>query len=181
MWTPSTRPPLAGAACDRTRGSATASSAVTELVVEPGAAIELPVELPPSLRGAGCTLDRVVLAHSSLENDLAIAVRAGDRVTPIATYSALRPATVGAPLERNLWAVQHEVGMPAPDAFAIVVGADAFPFGIGVRPDRESPDPPLHYRAPGDETAVATHDVPQAAVVLTLCGLPAGSVLDAVE
>jgi hypothetical protein len=186
VWMPSTDPPLAGAACDaalRDRaGLPPARAAVGMLTVEAGAAIELPVELPPALRGMGCVLESVVLAHAREDVAFSLAIRAGDRVTPVMSYTWLPAAEEGAAVgPRALAAIQHVLGLPAPDRFSIVVGAGDYTFAIGVRPARESPDPPLRYRRPGADEAAPTQQVPQAAVVLSRCGRPASAVLEALD
>jgi hypothetical protein len=67
--------------------------------------------------------------------------------------------------------------MAAPDSFSIVLRAREKAFGIGVRSDRESADPPLSYRAPGTAELAPTHLVAQVGVVLTRCGRPVDEVL----
>lgn len=52
------------------------------------------------------------------------------------------------------------------------------PFGIAVRSERESRDPPLTYRDQGATTSVPTHLIPQTAVVVTRCEQPADRVFD---
>jgi len=71
---------------------------------------------------------------------------------------------------------------PAPDRFAIVVRAVTRPIALGVRLDKEAPGyRPLAYRAPGATTAVPTHMVPRAAIVLSHCRRDAGAVLGGIE
>ncbi|MEZ4361595.1 MAG: hypothetical protein R3B48_15515 [Kofleriaceae bacterium] len=94
-WWPTVAPSLVG--CPRTATAppdlapAPVDSTLAELTVLPGAAIELPVTLPPSLRGARCRLDSVVLAHGEAPADLAIALRAGEVETPIVAYASMPP------------------------------------------------------------------------------------------
>jgi len=72
---------------------------------------------------------------------------------------------------------RHRVGVVAPDSFSIVLRAREKPFGIGVRSDRESPDPRLSYRAPGASESAQTHLVPMVVVVVSRCGRPINDIL----
>jgi hypothetical protein len=72
---------------------------------------------------------------------------------------------------------RHRVGIVAPDSFSIVLRAREKPFGIGVRSDRESPDPTLKYRSAGASEPAATHLVPLVVVVVSRCGRPITDVL----
>jgi hypothetical protein len=72
----------------------------------------------------------------------------------------------------ELVAYRHQIDIAAPAAFSIVLRARTQPFGIGVRSDRESPDPRLSYRAPGATELTPTHLVPQVVIVVSRCGRP---------
>ena len=237
---------------------------LAELVIEPGAAIEIPVRIPAVLQNSGCRIDSIVIAHGVASSDLAIAI--GD--TPIVAYDQLPPEAIddarivrdprtavtgdpelwpigakirfdgrsaedgtamvtlvepplpggpaapmiGPPPEPpppppqvaavdvsaapgaidvqvtepakppaspalELAAYRHAIGVPATDAFTIVLRARSRAFGIGVRSDRESKGATLGYRRANDQTATQTHLVAQVGVQLARCGRPLGDVL----
>jgi hypothetical protein len=77
----------------------------------------------------------------------------------------------------ELIAYRHQLDIPAPNTFSIVLRARELPFGIGVRSDRESPDPRLSHRAPGAGELTPTHLVPLVGLVVSRCGRPLGEVL----
>ena len=81
------------------------------------------------------------------------------------------------PRSLELIAYRHQIAIEAPNTFSIVLRARERPFGIGVRSDRESPDPRLSYRAPGTRELTPTHLVPQVGVVVSRCGRPLDEVL----
>jgi hypothetical protein len=236
-------------------------STLAELVVAPGGSIEIPVRLPVRLRGTGCRIESVVIAHGRDSADLAIDIVDPSGVKPIVSYQQLPPPTdrdnvkrivrdhsdavrgVWSPdrpppvvsmvvADRDLWptgavlklgsrgmdsfaavafeipkdreappeprhveppaeelppypqpkpleliAYRHSIGIAATDLFSIILRARERPFGIGVRSDRESSDPRLSYRAPGDADPMPTHLVPQVAVIISRCGRPLSEVM----
>jgi hypothetical protein len=277
---PQVAPSLIGHGCMAPRppappAMAPAGSTFAELVVEPGGAIEIPVQLPQALQGAGCRIDTVVIPHGKRSADLAIEIAIAGRMLPIVAYEQLpappedggapravvsdgsdRPRAIWAPdappgersttvtADPALWptgavlrfdgartadgaasvafeiepepeapsgapstdtpdapatpatpaaaptpppirqpaplelvAYRHRIDVAAPDSFAIVLRARERAFGIGVRSDRESADPRLLYRAPGDAESTPTRLVPQVAIVLSRCGRPVEEVL----
>jgi len=91
------------------------------------------------------------------------------------TSTTTDPPSVPPRLE--LIAYRHHIDIPAPNAFSIVLRARELPFGVGVRSDRESPDPRLSYRAPGAAEPTPTHLVPLVGVVVARCGRPLGQIL----
>lgn len=66
-------------------------STLAELVVAPGASIEIPVRLPPRLRGTGCRIESVVIAHGRDAADLAIDIADPSGGKPIVSYQQLPP------------------------------------------------------------------------------------------
>ncbi len=296
--------PLLGYGCTAPRrdpapamAPAGAGSTFAELVVEPGGSIEIPVQLPKVLQGAGCRIDSVLIPHGKRISDLAIEIANAGRMVPIVSYEQLPPppeegvsprtvvsdgsgrrAAIWAPAapsaesspaviaDPELWptgavlrfdgartadgaagvvfeiepepepppaeepaqpeppaepppppaapaanaqvepappegdslpepepeptappirqpaplvlvAYRHRIDIAAPDSFSIVLRARERSFGIGVRSDRESADPPLSYRAPGAAEPMPTHLVPQVGVVVSRCGRPVEEVL----
>ena len=117
---PQVGPSLVGHGCTAPRRApapamAPAGSTFAELVVEPGGAIEIPVQLPEALRGAGCRLDSVVIPHGKRVSDLAIEIAIAGRMLPIVSYEQLpappedgvSPRTVvsdGSGRPRAIWA-----------------------------------------------------------------------------
>jgi len=95
---PSVWPALAGPTCSPPQRAPLPlpppPSTLAELIIEPGAAIEVPVRLPPALRGVGCRLDSVVIAHGQGSADLVLEVASGgdgQAAVPIAAYAQLPP------------------------------------------------------------------------------------------
>lgn len=93
---PQLAPSLVGYGCTPPRRTplpvpAGAGSTFAELVVEPGGAIEIPVQLPRTLQGAGCRLDSVMIPHGKRVSDVAIEIASAGRVVPIVTYEQLPP------------------------------------------------------------------------------------------
>jgi hypothetical protein len=98
---PQVGPSLLGHGCTASRRapvSVTAGSTFAELVVEPGGSIEIPVQLPKVLQGAGCRIDSVLIPHGMRTSDLAIEIASAGRVVPIVSYEQLPP-----PSERGVW------------------------------------------------------------------------------
>jgi hypothetical protein len=79
-------------------------------------------------------------------------------------------------------AVRHPIGQPLPpsDTFTIALRAREDAFSIAVRSTSESRDPPLRFRN-GKGAAIATQLVPQAAVVLSHCRVPAAQALASIR
>jgi len=128
LWYPTTRPPLVGDGCETLRERATDArdravvssaprslSSLAELVVGPGSAIEIPIELPPVLAGASCRLDSVVLAHGKTPADLAIALRLGADELPVVHYAQLPPAIGDAPVVTSTGPTAPGADLPGAD------------------------------------------------------------------
>lgn len=123
-------------------------STLAELTVAAGDAIEFPVELASELRGAGCQLDSVVIAHGENahgENDthatdLAIDIRRrpSDPPTPIVSYDELDPFAVDSgstrvvarEAEPTMWSSD---GRDVPGVTGRAVVPPQWPTGSGLR------------------------------------------------
>jgi hypothetical protein len=93
---PQVAPPLFGYGCRASRrepapANAPDGSTFAELVVEPGGSVEIPVQLPKALQGAGCRIDSVLIPHGKRVSDLAIEIAIAGRMQPIVSYGQLPP------------------------------------------------------------------------------------------
>lgn len=91
---PQVGPSLLGYGCTPPRrepvpATAPKGSTLAELVIEPGGAIEMPVQLPEALQGAGCRIDSVLIPHGKRVSDLAIEIAIAGRMLPIVSYEQL--------------------------------------------------------------------------------------------
>ena len=77
-------------------------STFAELVLEPGASIEIPVELPEALQGVGCRLDSVLIPHGKRSSDLAIEIASAGRAVPIVAYAQLPPPSEDGAVPRSV-------------------------------------------------------------------------------
>jgi hypothetical protein len=164
-----------------------AGELVIDLAGEPVVAYdEMPHQREPLVRDDPSVVARQQTPQPSpgVATEVRLAVDAihGGVVTLVASIGSGTEITPIAPA-RELWliAVRHRIGLPAPArTFAITLRAGQTAFSIGVRGQVESKDPPLRFRASAEAAPVPTGVVPQAAVVLTHCTLPATAALDAI-
>jgi hypothetical protein len=136
-------PELAGPACVppqwTERPLPPPPSTLAELIVEPGAAIEVPVRLPPALQGVGCRLDSVVIAHGQDAADLALEVASGSggqAAVPIVAYAQLPPADEKLPgIVGDPPVTPAPAGQPAKAPKAPAVAPGRWPTGALLRFD----------------------------------------------
>jgi hypothetical protein len=145
---PQVAPPLLGYSCAAARresppSNPPAGSTFAELIIEPGGSIEIPVQLPQVLQGAGCQLDSVVIAHGKRSSDLAIEIASAGRMLPIVSYAQLplppgdgaASRTVvsdGSGRRKSIWAPDAPA---AENTLAVTAEPDLWPTGALLRFD----------------------------------------------
>jgi hypothetical protein len=150
-------------------------STFSQLFIDPNSTAEITIALPDMFQR--CLLDSIVLVHGRTNDGLAVDVRAGAIVTPVLQYETVPGMQADRvndrlPPDVELYAVRHRLRTTALPLQTIVLHAPNG-FSLGVRSDEESPS---DGRLLID--GKLTHHVPQVAIVLTHCRLPADQALD---
>jgi hypothetical protein len=145
---PQVGPSLLGHGCtpprrDPAPANAPAGSTFAELVVEPGGSIEIPVQVPEALQGAGCRIDSVLIPHGKRTSDLAIEIANAGRMLPIVAYEQLPPppedgvsprtlVSDGSNLPRAIWALDVP---PGERSLTVIAEPELWPTGAVLRFD----------------------------------------------